>query len=70
MKDAKKFTENTVVRLKKSVSRQSGPRQKAYIVGWLSDVPGGVVLSEKIHGCKTWNVDDLEIVGDGSLKNL
>lgn len=64
------FTENTVVRLKKGVSWPSSPRQKAYIIGFIAGVKNGVVLNQKLAGLTAWNIDNLEIVGNGSLKNL
>lgn len=64
------FTENTVVRLKRGVSTQSGPREKAYIIGWIAGVKGGVVLNRPLDKFTSWNIDELEIVGDGSMENL
>lgn len=68
--DKLRFTENTVVRLRKGVSNTKGPRRKTFITGFITDVDGGVYLDEPLEGFRAWNTDELEIVGDGSMKNL
>lgn len=50
-----------VVRLRRTVQRQ-GARQMTSVVRFNADVPGGVVLAERIADFRYWNIDDLERV--------
>jgi len=38
---------------------------KARVAVLLSDCPGGVYLSEDLHGCRYWNAEDLKLVKRG-----
>jgi hypothetical protein len=55
------ITENSVVRLKREYAMKR-KREEATVVGWISDVPGGVVLSPALEGFRCWNIEHLEIV--------
>jgi hypothetical protein len=64
-KYGQRITENSVVRLRADVARRRAIRYRPIteVVGWLTDVPGGVVLREKLDGFYCWNVNDLELAG-------
>lgn len=62
-----KFKIGTKVKLKESVTRGLVPSGRednfeAVIERFLSDIDGGVYLSQDLNGLKYWNVSDLEVV--------
>jgi hypothetical protein len=55
-----------VVRLKQGV-KCSCPdgrenNRSAVIRGLLTDIKGGVFLDRDLHGCRYWNINDLQLV--------
>lgn len=51
------------VKLKKGTVRlERGGKRVAKVIEKLSDVEGGLVLSERLGGFRYWNVLDLEVV--------
>lgn len=64
-----RFTENTEVRLHKSTGEPLKERRRiASIMGFVADVPGGVILSEPLGHFRCWNIEDLELAGRHSAR--
>lgn len=57
-----KFKIGDLVRVKLGRTYQPGPRKKAKIERFYSDIEGGVRLDEQLAGFYSWNVEDLEKV--------
>ena len=59
-----KFKVGDKVRLKLGRSHEKGPRKVARIESFYSDIEGGVRLDRILAEYYSWNVEDLEKLGD------